>query len=480
MKKLLNIAAAALASTMLFVGCSNGVAEPEKADDGVKVIDNEIDLEGYLTDLGWYPTFTMAGSDMLGVTEKNAKITFTYQMDEGAEYTQFGVYYDNLYDDSGSTTEEHTLEKWKVYDGKIYNEKGVAQTLNKDYVQISQAEPIVLYINLTEAQGKAFAKRGMVIQGENCTLTGLTISYEGEVIIERNVKDFAKATGTVTGSKNTKLMLNPDNANETVIGIIGIKNTESSNAVYKFEEPTDFTGLSRVRITARSGYKYGLNSDKTDVEKKSTYINGWEADTYATYINWDAAFKTNDSSNQLFFKTYNEDNTVKNESEWVPAKIKDFYPDYTDPDALAYGLNDYSADNGEKLNSDAVFLQEGKEYSKWCMRYVLTEKCDNVQTATEKRVHVGHKEGGYLTVTLFTDDNTSSTITVKDDVPAEFTEVPLAFKDFTKIADDVKDSKTGKVITKGKKVDLKKVTGIKIETGESSGDLYIKAINFDF
>lgn len=454
MKKLLNIAAAALASTMLFVGCSNGVAEPEKE---VKVIDNKIDLEGYLTDLGWYPTFTIKGSDMLGVTEKNAKITFTYQMDEGAEYTQFGVYYDNLYDD-----ENKQLEAWKVYDGKIYNEKGVAQTLKGDYVQISQAEPIVLYINLTEAQSKAFAKRGMVIQGENCTLTDLTITYEGEVIIERNVKDFAKATGTVGG--DAKLMLDPENANKTVAGLVDVLKTSNKKLTYEFEEPVSFEDVKSLTITSKTNYTLEVKDGA--VVRKSSF-NGESVKVYVEASKYTYAIGDGNGNGEagVLYKKYVQSNNWSGEPDYLEntkVKIKELWEDYTgDAEAIAFvGTN-------QKTHPDA----KGDS----CLYYVYKSNAD---AESDKKIYKGTEwSTDPISVTIYTDENNASTYSYEGALTGDYSDLTINISDFVKSGKDIKDPKTGKVTTPGKAVNLKKVTGIRIDTNKTEGDLYVKGLS---
>lgn len=458
MKKLLNIAVAVLASTMLFVGCSNGSAAPAEPE----YVDYSVDLTDYQVDLGWYPTFNMLGSDMLGITEKNPKLSFTYTMDEGAEYQQFKIMYGNEPDESAG---------WTLYDGDLYNEKGVKQTL-KEGALVNSEKSQTIYIKPNAKQAAKFARCGIVVQGDLCTLNSFVISYEGVEIVPKNIKNFAKIDGTTSG--DAIIMLDPDNANNTVLALEGITSDKSLEASYEYTDLLDFTDLSSVVITLRTGYNLKANANGV-VSKESSFKNGFYGMTYVTYGQYSCAVATKDYQpgdklNDKEVVIAIPKNAIYN--PWNvgagPTKIKEYFADYSDAEEIAYSKITGSAYQGGDLGDGNVYTDAA---------------CTN---KAEKGI-VWDKTP--ITITLYTDDDNSSSYTFySKDTDKNYTDKPFSgeyadytfkFSNFTEKAPDTVN-KDGKVTKEGKAVNLKKVKGIKITTNGSEGDLYIKAINFTF
>lgn len=459
MKKLLNIAVAVLASTMLFVGCSNGSAAPAEPE----YVDYSVDLTDYQVDLGWYPTFNMLGSDMLGITEKNPKLSFTYTMDEGAEYQQFKIMYGNEPDESAG---------WTLYDGDLYNEKGVKQTL-KEGALVNSEKSQTIYIKPNAKQAAKFARCGIVVQGDLCTLDSFVISYEGVEIVPKNIKNFAKIDGTTSG--DAIIMLDPDNANNTVLALEGITSDKSLEASYEYTDLLDFTDLSSVVITLRTGYNLKANTTTGDISKVSSFKNGFYGMSYVAYPQYSNAVATKayapgDKLNDAEVKIAIPKNAIYNPWNVAagPKKIKEFFADYSHADAIAYSKITGSAYQGGDLGDGNVYTDA---------------QC--VNKAEKGKVW----DKTPITITLYTDDDNSSSYTFySKDTNKNYTDKPFSgeyadytfkFSDFKEEAPDTVN-KDGKVTKEGKAVNLKKVKGIKITTNGSEGDLYIKAINFTF
>ena len=484
MQKLLNIAAAVLASTMLFVGCSNGSAAPAEPE----YQDLAADLAGQDLDLGtaWSNTVSVKGSAELSMLSSGAKISVAFKVTDAASYHMIKCVYNNLYDDAG----ENVLKGWEDYQGKYYDAEGNELAIDNGYIR--PTEDGVIIIKPTDTQIAAFKKRGLIIQGYATAIESVTVSYIGKKFIRTDVNDFANITGTVGGK--SKLMLDPENANVTILGLEDIQNNESQTIEYSFSEPADLTGLKGVKFSLRTGYYLkadtgtGAVTDSEadtgtgDISKVSTFKNGNYvklAPTYNRYcVEPDAeghlvnsyGDKTKKLSlydimtNKDFVKT----GVIPDES-LLPENAKEIYP-YAD------------------LAVEALYTESND--NRWQEHFIYLEGNIEAKTNPEnsKYSYGPAWAAKPITITLITDDNNSSSYTFysKDgdaytDKPfsGEYADYPFKFSDFTEKAPDTVN-KDGKVTKEGKAVNLKKVKGIKITTNGSEGDLYIKAINFTF
>ncbi len=442
MKKIITAVTALIAMSVAFMSCgfTDGAAEPQLDYQTVNV-----DLEEYSnTDLGWYPTFEMVGSDFAALKGvDNPKITFVVEKDEGAEYYQVGLQYGN-----GS------VGSWGSYDGKIYDKEGNVISVNNEGI----FQNISTFVLKPEAkQIESLLDRGLVVQGDKATLTSVTIEYVGDKGINTTIRNMAKADGTFGGKG--EVLLDPDNANITVWTIESKE--ENVDATYKFTGAADLSKVTSVVLNARTNYKYVADTSSGAVSKESAYLNGSQEQSFLAYniYTWKVSDgKVKDKSGAVevtvpkgvLYNSYNNNQTIY---------LKDAYPEYTgNASDYAYGNNKNELNN----NKDKAYMANKNEWSDWCVGYVFSDEACTNKIAIVDYTAVTEDN---LIITLFTDDDYASSIYYNGKLSAGYADIALEKADF------VKSGKKGAV-------DFTKVAGIKISTNLSTGTLYVKSITF--
>lgn len=384
------------------------------------------------TDLGWYPTFTMTGSDfaMLDGAD-NVKITFTVTGDEGASYFQVGVQYGN-----GS------FGSWGVYDGKIYDEEGNTISVNDSGI----FQNISTFVLKPETeQITSLLDRGLILQGDNATLTSVKIEYVGDAYsVKRDYTNFSNLTGTFYGGG--ELLSDPDNENITAWTIES--SGENINSRFIFTDTLDFSNKSSVVLNARTSYDY-VNGSTLQGDVYLVYnIYTWEVS--------DGTVKSGETTipQGVLYNSYNRNAIIY---------IKDVWSNYTgDATDYAYG----KGKNELNVTDDNASVATGSFWADYCMGYVYSDSaCENkIVVSTYNYQTVTYDN---LQIALFTDTDTGkvSSIYYDGSFSVDYADITINFTDLTQTGS------TGAV-------DFSKIRGIIISTNLSTGTLYIKNITF--
>ena len=476
MKKLLNIAAAVLASTMLFVGCSNGLAAPAEPE----YQDFAVDLEEKVVNIGWYPdVFEMIGSEFKCFDgAKDPKITVTWELAD-SNWFQVRLQYGN-----GSVGD------WGALDTPIYDEKGKKITLDGGFIKNnSKCDNLTAVIKPNEKQVKTFLDRGLIIDGSNIKLTSVTLSYVGEEVVQTNVTNFAKGNGKVGGEVG-KLQLDPENANLTVWAIEGIKADKSVKSEYKYDNKLNLqTGKkdpTKLKVTLRNGYKYVI--DNGEVVKKDTFDNG-------KYSSPDVQF---DNINNYLIA--DKDITIPDvEFDWGTAKgfvinAGEVYNMYwpvngiekisnhvtstlISKDGNAYAKKDVASGiqkatwKGGNLSQDVQL----SGYKLASADVYLNKDCTDKAKQVEE--HIDDTE---MYVVVYTSDAKASKYVIPETEftgTAEYKEFEIKLADGEACGEAEKDAKGN--VTKYAKCDFKEITKVEIVTNKSAGDIYVKSLVWD-
>ena len=485
MKKLLNIAAAVLASTMLFVGCSNGLAAPAEPE----YQDFAVDLEEKVVNIGWYPNvFEMIGSEFKCFDgAKDPKITVTWELAD-SNWFQVRLQYGN-----GSVGD------WGALDTPIYDEKGKKITLDGGFIKSnSKCDNLTAVIKPNEKQVKTFLDRGLIIDGSNIKLTSVTLSYVGEEVVQTNVTNFAKGNGKVGGEVG-KLQLDPENANLTVWAIEGIKADKSVKSEYKYDNKLNLQigkkDPTKLKVTLRNGYKYVFKEG--EIVKEDTFDNG----AYASkYVQFDNMYNYLIADKQYIIPKTDHDGG-KDKGGWTseaftiekgevfnpywifngPVKIKDMVTSTAKyEEDKAYAERDLDA-GIQYTNEITVGLSEKTEKIKLSgyklKNAYVYEDSDCTKKAQQEEVHIDNTE---MYVVVYTSAAKASKYVIPETEftgTAEYKEFEIKLADGVACGEAEKDAKGN--VTKYAKCDFKEITKVEIVTNESAGDIYVKSLVWD-
>ena len=478
MKKLLNIAVAVLASTMLFVGCSNGSAAPAEPE----YQDFAVDLEEKVVNIGWYPdVFEMIGSEFKCFDgAKDPKITVTWELAD-SNWFQVRLQYGN-----GS------VGAWGALDTQIYDEKGKKITLDNGFIKNnSKCDNLTAVIKPNEKQVKTFLDRGLIIDGSNIKLTSVTLSYVGEEVVQTNVTNFAKGNGKVGGEVG-KLQLDPENANLTVWAIEGIKADKSVKSEYKYDNKLNLQigkkDPTKLKVTLRNGYKYVIDNDNGEVVKKDTFDNG-------KYSSPDVQF---DNINNLLiadkditFPTVKFDwgtaqGFVINAGEvyniyWPVNGIEKIGKHVTttliSKDGNAYAKKDV-ASGIQTATWKSGNLSQDVQLSGY--KLASADVYEDSNCTTKAQQIVKHIDDTEMYVVVYTSDAKASKYVIPETEftgTAEYKEFEIKLADGVACGEAEKDAKGN--VTKYAKCDFKEITKVEIVTNKSAGDIYVKSLVWD-
>ena len=475
MKKLLNIAAAVLASTMLFVGCSNGLAAPAEPE----YQDFAVDLEEKVVNIGWYPNvFEMIGSEFKCFDgAKDPKITVTWELAD-SNWFQVRLQYGN-----GSVGD------WGALDTPIYDEKGKEITLDAGFIKNnSKCDNLTAVIKPNEKQVKTFLDRGLIIDGSNIKLTSVTLSYVGEEVVQTNVTNFAKGNGKVGGEVG-KLQLDPENANLTVWAIEGIKADKSVKSEYKYDNKLNLQigkkDPTKLKVTLRNGYKYVING--SEIVKEDTFDNG-------KYGSPDVKFGKDDKHSQYSYYIADVDQTIPaktfnwGSTEQVIIKKGELFNAYW-PASGAQKISEFVAST--LVSTDGLAYaekntDEGVQSNDWEGTTVTGYKVktpfiytDPGCTTKAQQVEE-HIDGTEMYVVVYTSDAKASKYVIPETEftgTAEYKEFEIKLADGVACGEAEKDAKGN--VTKYAKCDFKEITKVEIVTNKSAGDIYVKSLVWD-